>query len=65
MNREPDEIRKEIEETRDSLAKKVDRLGGQVKEGIETARDTGLKIAGVAFAAVLGILTLKRLRRRK
>lgn len=60
----PEEIRKEIEETRDALGHKVDALAGQLRHGVESARNTGLKVAGVVLAAVVGIITLKRLRRR-
>lgn len=60
----PEEIRKEIEETRDALGHKVDALAGHLRQGVETARNTGLKVAGVVLAAVVGIITLKRLRRR-
>lgn len=60
----PEEIRKEIEETRDALGDKVDALAGQLRQGVESARNTGLKVAGVVLAAVVGIITLKRLRRR-
>lgn len=64
MGEEPEEIARDIEETRDSLGEKVDALAGQLKESVTTARNRAFKIAGITAAAVVGILTLRRLRRR-
>lgn len=62
--RDPQEIRKEIEETRDQLEKKVDVLAAQLKQGVEDVRNVGIKIGGIVLAGLVGILTLRRLRKR-
>jgi|GEM_PF-6008620 len=72
MGQTPEEIEKEIAETREALADKVDALAGQVKDGvdqvkdgIEVARSKGLKAVGAAFAALTLILGVKRWRGRR
>lgn len=64
MGQTPEEIEKDIEATRDALGEKVDHLAGQVKEGVEVARTQGIKLAGAIFAAVAGVLAIKRIRKR-
>lgn len=65
MAEKPEEIEKEIRDTREALGEKVDALAGQIREGVETARKRGLRVAGILVATVAGILTLRRLRRRR
>lgn len=65
MGETPEDIEREIIQTRDALAEKVDALVGQAKAGVGVARSKGLKALGIGFAAVLGLFTLKRFRRSK
>ncbi len=62
--KDPDDIKKEIEETREALAEKVDLLTGQIGQTVETAKSKGFKVAGIVGAAIVGLLTLRRLRNR-
>ncbi|MEO7803020.1 MAG: DUF3618 domain-containing protein [Actinomycetota bacterium] len=64
MDETPEELEREIEQTRDALGEKVDALVGQARMGVDVARSKGVKALGIGFAAVIGILTLKRFRRR-
>lgn len=64
MGQTPEEIEKEIEQTREALGEKVDVLASQVKDGVEVARDKGLKIAGAVFAVVVAFLAIKKMRGR-
>ena len=64
MGQTPEEIAKEIEETREALGDKVDALAGQFRESVDVAKNKGMKIAGIIFAAVVGILTLKKIRKK-
>lgn len=67
MGKTPEEIELEIKQARYDLAEKVDALTAQVQEGAETVKEqvdevkaTGVKVAVVAFVAVMGILIIKR-----
>lgn len=64
MGQTPEEIEAEIQQTREALGEKVDVLSGQVKEGVEVAKSRGMKFAGMAFAAIAGVLAIKRFRNR-
>lgn len=64
MDQTPEEIAKEIEETREALGDKVDAFSGQLRESVDVAKSKGLKVVGVIAAAVVGILTLKKIRNR-
>lgn len=64
MGQTPEEIAKEIEETREALGDKVDALAGQLRDSVDTAKSKGMKIAGIVIAGLVGILTLKKIRRR-
>lgn len=64
MDQTPEELAKEIEETREALGAKVDAFSGQLKESVDVAKSKGLKVAGLIAAAVVGILTLKKIRNR-
>jgi hypothetical protein len=65
MGEESEKTMKEIEELRDDLGEKVDALAGKFKEGAEGAKKKGLAVIGIAAAAILGIVTLKRFRKNK
>ncbi|HVF12874.1 MAG TPA: DUF3618 domain-containing protein [Actinomycetota bacterium] len=64
MDQTPEEIAKEIEETREALGDKVDAFSGQLRESVDVAKSKGLKVVGMIAAAVVGILTLKKIRNR-
>ena len=64
MDQTPEEIAKEIEETREALGEKVDAFSGQLRESVDVAKSKGLKVVGMIAAAVVGILTLKKIRNR-
>ena len=65
MGQEPEDIEKEIVETREALGEKVDALTSQLSETAHEVKTKGMKVLGVVAAAVVGILTLKKLRNRK
>lgn len=65
MGQEPEEIKKEIEETREALGHKVDALAEQLKDGVQTVRTTGLKVGGTALALIAGILTIRKIRQKR
>lgn len=64
MGEKPEETMKEIEDIREDLGDKVDALTDKLKEGAEGARKSSLKILAVVGAAIVGIVTLKRLRKK-
>ncbi len=64
MGQTPEEIEKEIVETREALGEKVDVLAGQVKDGVEVARTKGKKAAAGIFAVVVAFLAIKKMRNR-
>ncbi|MCA1840543.1 MAG: DUF3618 domain-containing protein [Actinomycetota bacterium] len=65
MGQTPEEIEKQIEQTREALGDKIDALTSQLSDTAYEVKTKGIKVLGVAFAAVVGLLTLKRLTRRK
>ena len=65
MGQTPEELEKEIVRARKDLAAKVDSLTGQVRSSVESARNRGARLFGIIFAAIVGLLTLRRLRRRR
>lgn len=64
MGQTPEELAKEIEETREALGDKVDAFSGQLRESVDVAKSKGLKVAGIVAAGIIGILTLKKIRNR-
>lgn len=64
MGENPEETVKEIEQIREDLGEKVDALAGRLKESTDEAKRKGLKVLGIAAAAIIGIVTLKRLRKK-
>lgn len=64
MGEKPEETVREIEEIREDLGEKVDALAGRLKESADEAKRKGLKVLAIAAAAIVGIVTLKRLRRK-
>lgn len=65
MGEESEKTMKEIEEIREDLGEKVDALAGKFKEGAEGAKKKGLAALGIAVAVVIGIVTLKRVRKKR
>lgn len=65
MGEKSEETMKEIEEIREDLGEKVDALAGKFKESTEGAKKKGLKVLAIGAAAVVGIITLKRFRKKK
>lgn len=65
MGQEPEEIKKEIEQTREALGEKVDALAGQLMQRVQTVKTTGLKVGGAVLALVVGVLTLKKIKQRR
>lgn len=65
MGEESEKAVKEIEELREDLGEKVDALAGKFKEGAEGAKKKGLAVLGIAAAVLVGIVTLKRFRRKR
>jgi hypothetical protein len=65
VGKEPEEIKKEIEEARQALGQKVDVLADQLKDGVQTVRTTGLKVGGAVLALVVGFLTIKKIREKR
>lgn len=65
MGEESEKAMKEIEELRDDLGEKVDALAGKFREGAEGAKRKGLAVLGIAAVALVGIVTLKRFRRKR
>lgn len=65
MGKESEKTMKEIEEIREDLGEKVDALADKFKEGAEGAKKKGLAVLGITAAATLGIITLKRFRRKR
>lgn len=64
MGEKLEETVKEIGDIREDLGEKVDALAGKLKEGAGEAKRKGLTAAGIIAAAILGILTLKRFRKK-
>lgn len=64
MGEESEKTMKEIEEIREDLGEKVDALADKFKEGAEGAKKKGLAVLAIAGAAIIGIVTLKRLRKK-
>lgn len=64
MGQKPEEIVREIEETRDALGDKVDALAVQFRESMDVAKSRGLKVAAILGAAFAGILAIRKFRRR-
>lgn len=64
MGEKPEETVREIEQIRDDLGEKVDALAGKLKESAGEAKRKGLKVLAIAAAAIVGIVTLKRLRKK-
>jgi t-SNARE complex subunit (syntaxin) len=74
MGESREEIELEIKRTREALAEKVDALAEelgesvelvkegteQLKKGVQKARKAGVKVAVVAFVAVVGVLVVRR-----
>ena len=74
MGKTPEEIELEIKRARYALAEKVDALTEQVKESVDVVKDeadnvkekveevkkVAVKVAAVAFVAVVGVLLVKR-----
>lgn len=64
MGEKPEETMKEIDEIRENLGEKVDALTGKLKQTADRTRKKGLAVAGIAAAAIIGIVTLKRFRKK-
>lgn len=64
MGEKPEETLKEIERIREDLGEKVDALAGRLKETAEGAKRRGLAVLGLAAAAIVGVMTLKRFRKK-
>ena len=64
MGQKPEEIEREIEQTREALGEKVDALSGQVREGVEMARTKGVKVAGAVLGVLAGLWAVRKIRRR-
>lgn len=64
MGQNSQELRKEIEDTRDLLEDKVTELSGKFRETAESAKATGRKVA-VAAGVVVGIVLISKLLRRR
>ncbi len=60
-----EEALKEIEQTRQALAEKVDALVGQVKQTAGAARRTGMKVGLIALGVVAGLLVIQKIRSRR
>jgi len=65
MDQTPEELEREITETRDALGEKVDALTGQVKDGVDAARTNGLKVLGIAAASIAALMVIKKKIRSK
>ncbi|MGH2773111.1 MAG: DUF3618 domain-containing protein [Actinomycetota bacterium] len=64
MGQKPEEIEREIEQTREALGEKVDALSGQVREGVEMARTKGVRVAGAVLGVLAGLWAVRKIRRR-
>lgn len=64
MGQKPEEIKREIDQTREELGEKVEELAGRFRETADEVKSKGIKVAGVAVAVLIGLLVVKRLRRR-
>lgn len=65
MDQTPEELEREIAETRESLGEKVDAFTGQLKDGVDAARTKGLKVLGIAAASVAALIAVKKKIRSK
>lgn len=79
MGESAEDVELQIKQAREALAEKVDALldevsegteeikqgAEKVKEGIGTARKTAVKVAVVAFVAVIGVLVIRRVMQTK
>ena len=64
MGQNPEELRKEIAETRDLLEDKVTALAGRFQETADEAKKVGTKVAIVA-GVVVGVIVLSKIFRRR
>lgn len=64
MGEESEERQREIERTREALGEKVDALANQVRGGVDRARKKGMAVGGIVLAAAVGLITLRRRRRK-
>ena len=65
MGQNSQELKKEIEDTRDLLEDRVTELAGKFRATAESAKATGKKAAVVAGVVVCIVLISKLLRRRR
>ena len=60
MDQTPEELEREITETREALGEKVDAFSGQLKDGVDAARSKGLKVLGIAAASLAALMAIKK-----
>lgn len=60
MDQTPEELEREIIETREALGEKVDAFTGQLKDGVDAARTKGLKVLGISAAVIATLMALKK-----
>jgi t-SNARE complex subunit (syntaxin) len=79
MGESPEDIELQIKQAREALAERVDALldevaegteeikqgAERVKEGVDAARKAAVKVAVVAFVAVIGVLVIRRVMQKK
>jgi hypothetical protein len=64
VKQKPEEIKREIAQTREELGEKVEELAGRFHKTVDEVKSKSIKVAGVAVAALVGLLVIRRLRRR-
>lgn len=60
MDQTPEELEREITETREALGEKVDAFTGQLKEGVDVARTKGLRFLGISAAVIAALIAIKK-----
>ena len=65
MGQKPEEILKDIEQTREALGEKIDVLAGQLREGVAEAKSKGARAAGIAVGVIGALLVIRGIVRRR
>ncbi len=60
MDQTPEELEREIAETREALGEKVDAFSGQLKDGVDAARTKGIKVVGITAAVIGALIAIKK-----